>query len=163
MHLLLESTKDYWVPEDPLERSKLPLYKTIPAAKLKELTLANSYPQKDSYINWHRSHGDLGSSRFSLLDQINKSNVKDLEVAWIYRSSDATEYQDRPSLHSPQRRAYSAPDHGASVIQANPVIANGVMYVPTPGHSIAAVNASNGEEIWKFKSPERLPAYRGLI
>jgi quinoprotein glucose dehydrogenase len=139
---LISSNEDYWVPEDPLVRFKLPLYKTIPAAKLNELTPANGYPQEDSYINWHRSHGDLGSSRFSLLDQINKSNVKDLEVAWIYRSKESD---------------------GATVIQANPVIANGVMYIPTPGHSIAAIDASNGEEIWKFKSPARNPALRGLI
>jgi quinoprotein glucose dehydrogenase len=131
--------------EDAAARQKLPLYKTIAAAQPGELTRANGYPKRDSYINWHRSHGDMGSSRYSLLDQINRSNVKDLQVAWIYRSGDGT------------------PEIKVTPIEASPVIANGVIYTPTPGHFIAAVNAMTGKEIWRFKSPENFPAKRGLI
>lgn len=137
--ILVALNEDYWKPEDSLERLQLPMYRTIPAARVSELTAASGYSKNDEYRNWHRSHGDLGSSRYSLLDQINRSNVRDLEVSWIYRSGD-----------------------GASAIQANPVIANGIMYVPTPGHSIVAVDASTGKELWRFRSPEKSPALRGM-
>lgn len=56
-------------------------YQTIPAAPAAELTpsiaTAASYSGKD----WARSHGDHSSSRYSTLNQINRSNVKDLQVA----------------------------------------------------------------------------------
>jgi quinoprotein glucose dehydrogenase len=138
--ILVALNEDYWAPEDPRERLQLPMYRILPAAAVSELTAASGYPTNDEYRHWHRSHGGLGSSRYSLLDQINRANVKDLEVSWIYRSGD-----------------------GAASIQANPVIADGVMYVPTPGHSIVAVDASNGRELWRFKSPETFPAVRGLV
>ena len=76
--VLIKFNKKYWVVEDPVARANLPLFKTIPKARKDELTIANGFPKSDSYINWHRSHGDMGSSRYSLLSQINKENVKTL-------------------------------------------------------------------------------------
>jgi quinoprotein glucose dehydrogenase len=147
--LIRENYKDqYWKVEDAISRSHLPMYKIITAAKAEELTPANGLPKPADYINWHRSHGDGTSSRYSLLEQINKTNVKDLEVAWTYHSRD-----------------------GTASIQSNPVIANGVLYTPTGGHAIAAIDAASGKELWKFKIPEDQiengiggePARRGLV
>jgi quinoprotein glucose dehydrogenase len=126
--------------QDAKERVKLPLYKTIPGASESEVTTANGFPKKDAYINWHRSHGDSSSSKYSLLDQINTSNVKDLKVAWVYKSKD-----------------------GLNKIQSNPVIAEGMMFTPTGGHFMVAVNAVTGKEIWRFKAPKKFPAKRGLV
>jgi len=130
---------DYWAVEDAAARAKLPPFQVIPAAKPGELTPANGFPKDDTFRNWSRSHGDNGSARFSALTQINKANVGQLTEAWVYRSGD-----------------------GKGNIQCNPVIVNGVMYVPTVGQHIAAVDATNGKELWRFK-PEGRPAYRGLI
>src|SRR2546423_9060188 len=67
------STKrDYWAVEDAKAREKLPLYKTIPAAKPEELTPANGYPKPETFLTWHRSHGDNGGMRYSALKQINR-------------------------------------------------------------------------------------------
>jgi len=129
----------YWTVEDAAAREKLPLYQTIPAAKPDELTAANGLPKRDVYRTWHRSHGDEGGTRFSALDQINRQNVTNLQVAWTYHSRD-----------------------GSNNIQCNPIIANGVMFAPTPGKHIVAVNAETGVELWRFK-PEGRPAFRGLI
>ena len=63
---------DYWAVEDPKEREKLPLYKIIPAAKPDELTPANGYPKPETFLTWHRSHGDNGGMRYSALSQINR-------------------------------------------------------------------------------------------
>jgi quinoprotein glucose dehydrogenase len=131
--------RDYWAVEDAAEREKLPLYQTIPAARPEELTVANGCPSRETYRNWNRSHGDNGGTRFSALDQINRQNVTNLQVAWTYHTGD-----------------------GKDNIQCNPIVVRGVMYAPSPGKHIVAVDAGTGQEIWRFK-PEGRPAFRGLI
>src|SRR3974390_2241954 len=54
---------DYWAIENAAEREKLPLYKTIPAARPEELTPANGCPKAETFLTWHRSHGDNGGMR----------------------------------------------------------------------------------------------------
>ena len=130
---------DYWAVEDATARARLPLYQVIPAAEAGELTPHNGFPKPDSYRSWTRSHGDGGSSRFSALTQINRSNVKSLQPAWTYHSKD-----------------------GSGNIQCNPVIVGGVMFAPTVGQYVVAVDAATGVEKWRFK-PEGRPAFRGLL
>lgn len=134
-----DSQSSYWSVEDPHEREKLPLYQTIPAARPEELTPANGLPKRESFLSWQRSHGDNGGRRYSALAQINRQSVTNLQVAWTYHSRDGSNY-----------------------IQCNPIIADGVMFGPTPGKQIVALNAAAGRELWRFK-PEGKPAFRGLI
>jgi len=134
-----EVPSKYWAVEDPKEREKLPLYQTIPAATPEDLTPANGFPKRETYLTWHRSHGDNGGTRFSALDQINRQNVTNLQVAWTYHSQDGSNY-----------------------IQCNPIVVDGVMFGPTPGKHIVAVNAATGAELWRYK-PDGKPAFRGLI
>jgi glucose dehydrogenase len=89
--------------------------------------------------DWARSNGDNAASRFSSLDQINRRNVKDLQVAWTYHSGD-----------------------GKGGLEANPVIVNGVLYGPTPGGRVVALDAATGRELWRFQ-PDGRPAFRGLV
>ena len=56
---------DYWAVEDAQERERLPLYQVIPAARPEELTPANGWPKRGTYLTWHRSHGDNGGTRYS--------------------------------------------------------------------------------------------------
>src|SRR6267142_1801077 len=130
---------DYWAVEDPKEREKLPLYKIIPASKPDELTPANGCPKPETFLTWHRSHGDNGGMRYSALDQINRQNVTHLQQAWIYHSMD-----------------------GSNNLQCNPIIVRGIMIAPTPGNFMVGINGENGKELWRFK-PEGRPAFRGLI
>src|SRR5260370_31159419 len=58
------TNRDYWAIEDAKEREKLPLYRTIPAAHPDELTPANGYPKPETFLTWHRSHGDNGGVRY---------------------------------------------------------------------------------------------------
>ena len=44
--------------------------------------------------------GDNSSSRFPALDQINRSNVKKLKVAWTYRSGDSSWFSMKSLLVS---------------------------------------------------------------
>ena len=131
----------YWAVEDAAAREKLPLYLTIPAANPNELTPANGYPKRKTFLTWQRSQGDNGGMRYSALDQVNRQNVTNLQVAWIYHSKD-----------------------GSNNIQCNPIIVRGVMIVPTPGQFVVCVNAENGRELWRFNPEgESRPAFRGLI
>ncbi len=130
----------YWSVEDPAERAKLPEYVTIPAARPEELTPSNGFPKADTYRQWTRSHGDAGAARYGGFDQINRDNVGKLKVAWTYHSGD-----------------------GRGNIQCNPVIVDGVMYAPTVGNHVVAINAETGVEIWRYKPVSGRPAHRGLL
>lgn len=115
-------------------------YRTIPAAADKELTPSLAAASASNHDTWYRSNGDNASTRYSSLKQINTHNVKNLKVAWIYHSGD-----------------------GAGNIECNPVIANGIMYAPTPGNHVVAINAATGRELWRF-APAGVPtALRGLL
>ncbi|CAG0969135.1 partial Alcohol dehydrogenase (quinone), dehydrogenase subunit, partial [Gammaproteobacteria bacterium] len=129
---------DYWAVEDAAARERLPRYEVIPAARPEELTPANGYPRRETYLRWQRSHGDNGGTRYSALTQINRHTVTNLAVAWTYHARDAS-----------------------NNIQCNPIIVDGVMFAPTPGKHVVAVDAATGVERWRFK-PEGRPAFRGL-
>jgi quinoprotein glucose dehydrogenase len=129
---------DYWAIEGAKAREKLPLYKTIPAAKPAELTPHNGWPAAESYRTWARSHSGDANERYSALTQINRANVKQLEVVWTFHSGD-----------------------GKGNIQCNPVIVRGVMFAPTVGEHLVALDAATGKELWRFK-PDGRPAFRGI-
>lgn len=133
--------------EDPDKRASLPEFKWIPAAAEDELTDGRSEPKAKDFVNWTRSYGDNGARRYSALDQINRSNVAQLTVAWTYHSKD-----------------------GKGNIQCNPIIVDGIMYAPTVGRCIVAVDARSGKELWRYQveRPARIgladaPARRGLL
>ncbi len=118
----------------------LPEYLEEAGADPATLTPSNGYPKGETYKNWHRSHGDATSSRFSSLDQIDRRNVRDLRLAWTYHSND-----------------------GAGDVQCNPIVVDGVMYAPTAGDHLVAINAETGKEIWRFDPAGRETARRGLV
>jgi len=125
--------------EDAAERSRLPEYVDVPAAPTEELTPALPPDPSDQHVEWARSQSDAANTRYSALDQITKENVSTLEPAWTYHSGD-----------------------GNGSVQCTPVIVNGVMYAPTSGNHVVALEAETGHEIWRFKAPGR-PAQRGLV
>jgi quinoprotein glucose dehydrogenase len=130
--------------EDAAARAALPEFMTIPAALPDELSPATAI-DREQFGRWTRSHGDNGARRYSALRQINKENVRELEVAWTFRAGD-----------------------GLANIQCTPVVVDGVLYAPTPGKALVALDAATGVERWRRGFPElrnRLqdtPARRGL-
>ncbi len=88
--------------------------------------------------NWKRSHGGNSNTRYSKLDQIDRGNVHQLQVAWIYQSG-----------------------KGSGNIQCNPIAVEGTIYTPTPDGSIVAIDGRSGTEIWRFQA-EGIVAHRGL-
>jgi quinoprotein glucose dehydrogenase len=92
---------------------------------------------QQDHKSWREYGGGLDSSHFVALDQITKSNVNRLEVAWIYPTGD--------------NRSYIF----------NPIVIDNVMYVLARNSSLVALDASTGKEIWIH---ENLPglASRGI-
>ncbi|HLF33076.1 MAG TPA: PQQ-binding-like beta-propeller repeat protein [Cyclobacteriaceae bacterium] len=82
--------------------------------------------------DWKYYQGDLGRNQYSVLDRINVSNVRRLEVAWTYHTGDL----------SPE---------GRTQIQCNPIIVGGVLYATTPKLDCFALDAATGKEIWRFR------------
>ncbi len=85
---------------------------------------------------WRTYGGDLASTRYSPLDQINASNFNKLEVAWRFKTDNLGE---RPEFN----------------LQSTPLVANGVLY-STGGtrRAVVALNAATGELKWMYSLDE---------
>lgn len=133
--------KEFWKPEDPTIREKLPKILKISGKKDNFLPGTKIEEIEKNFSNWPRSHGGFTSMRFSSLKKINKNNVKKLKLAWIYNSKD-----------------------GKMGMQANPVVYDGLIYAPTPGGHIVCLDGATGKEIWKYKAKRGYAiAKRGLL
>lgn len=95
----------------------------------------------NNFSDWAIVGGDRGVTHYSNLDQINTSNVSQLEVAWTYRTGDT--------------RDDSSKYWGGSTIQANPIIINGIIYCTTPTLQLVALNARDGQELWRFNAHQK--------
>ena len=60
-------------------------------------------PVYGAQSDWPQYAGDEGGSRYSHLDQINRENIKDLEVAWTYKTGHLDRVpEERHCLSQPQ-------------------------------------------------------------
>jgi quinoprotein glucose dehydrogenase len=81
--------------------------------------------------DWPCVGGDPGCQRWSELSEINRENVDQLEVAWVYHTRE-------PDGSKPGR------------IECTPIVVDGVMYVTTGLLRVVALRADTGEQLWKF-------------
>ncbi len=77
-------------------------------------------------LDWPAYLGDKARSLYSPLQQINRTNVAQLKVAWTYDTGDKGEYQ------------------------ANNLIVAGVLYTASPTRKVIALDAATGRELWKW-------------
>ena len=100
---------------------------------------------------WRTFGGDTGSTKYSPLDQIDKDNVADLEIAWRWQSIDGQFDLERlpeeyPNLQVPNDIA----NVRVSSLKAAPLMVDGVLYISTPFSQAAAIDAASGETLWTF-------------
>ena len=86
--------------------------------------------KQDPYTIWETYQGDPGSNQYSSLGQINKGNVDQLKVAWVYQTGDSLGQQ--------------------SQIQCNPIIVDDILYATSPAIKLIALHAATGELLWEF-------------
>lgn len=83
---------------------------------------------------WHQYGRTALGQRFSPLDQINTENVSTLQVAWQYQTGDV-----------------KLPDDvGETTYQVTPLKVGNTLYLCTPHNWAIALDATTGEEKWKF-------------
>ncbi len=100
-------------------------------------TSKSDQPSYKTGKNYPVYGGNKAGNRYSPLDQINKGNVKNLEVAWMYN---ATKPIDPNGSGSGWNRQ----------IQCQPIVVDEVLYGTTPELYLFALKAGTGEELWKF-------------
>ena len=97
-------------------------------------------PAPGNWLNWRRTDNAWG---YSPLDQINRQNVTQLQLAW----------------------SWAMDDTGAN--EATPLVYDGIMYLPNPRGVIQALDAATGDLIWQYrpaaaKAAEGSDAGRGI-
>lgn len=78
--------------------------------------------------NWTHVGQDPGGTKYSTLDQINTSNVKNLQKAWTFHTGDKSGF-----------------------FESTPLVVDGTMYV-TAQNGVYALDAQTGTQLWKFES-----------
>ena len=87
---------------------------------------------------WRYLGGDSGHTRFSPLDQINRTNFSELEQAWVWRSDN----------FGPNVDYFS---------RSTPIYVDGMLYsVATPRRQVIAMDPATGENLWTFREPQTI-------
>src|SRR5216110_756359 len=88
--------------------------------------IAVQTPKSGPSVNWALHNFDLAGSRYSTLDQINRSNVKTLTPRWLFQTGIIDGVSN----------------------QTTPIVVDGVMYVTDPRGSVYALDAADGHVLW---------------
>jgi quinoprotein glucose dehydrogenase len=91
--------------------------------------------QSPEASDWGYYGGDIFGERYSNLDQINRSNVSRLQVAWIYRTGELGE-----GFASADRLTF----------EATPILAFGMLYLSTATDVVVALDPMTGRPRWRF-------------
>ena len=78
--------------------------------------------------DWLIYRGNYQGWGYSTLDQVNKTNVKTLQLIWARVME--------PGIN-----------------QATPLVYNGVMFLGNPNDVIQAIDAANGDLLWEYRQP----------
>src|ERR1700754_2679103 len=96
------------------------------AVKISPVTQDQLNTAAKSTENFLLTNGNYAQTRFHPAKQINRDNVKNLRVAWIFQT------QVKESL------------------ETSPIVVDGVMYVTTSFSHVYAIDAKTGEQLWHY-------------
>ena len=80
-------------------------------------------PDDGDWLIYRRTYDSQG---YSPLDRIDRSNVGDLRLAWVWSMTDGTN-------------------------QPTPLVHDGIMYLANPGNVIQALDAAEGNLLWEYR------------
>jgi len=105
-----------------------------------ELTLPGS--------GWANYGNDSGGHRYSSADQIDTTNVSELEVAWLYSTGDLS---NKPVAIR------------ESIAEATPILVDDALVFCTPFNEVIALDPGSGEELWRFDARIDLDQRHALV
>lgn len=83
---------------------------------------------------WLTYSGSLDGRRYSPLAEITPANVSQLQLQWVHQF-----------------------DSSEPIIEATPLVVNGIIFTTEPPSSVVALDASSGQVIWRYS--RSLPTY----
>ena len=94
-------------------------------------------PPPDDWLMYRRTYDGWG---YSPLDQITRTNVHELSLAWVWAMGDGTN-------------------------QPTPLVHDGVMFLANPGNVVQALDARTGDVIWEYarEFPEQFQRRTGPL
>jgi quinoprotein glucose dehydrogenase len=95
---------------------------------------------------WPSYAGAPGGGQYSPLAQIDRNNVGRLHVAWSFRTG-----EDGAGMY---RR-------GSLTFEANPLMVDGRLYIPTATGKLFALDPATGKPVWTFDAKINRHAYYG--
>jgi quinoprotein glucose dehydrogenase len=84
---------------------------------------------------WAFYGGDQASTKYSGLDQINRTNVRNLKVAWEWKTGE-----------TPLKEYGTSP----GVFEVTPLMIGGRLYLSTPYNRVVALEPETGRQIWDY-------------
>ena len=93
-----------------------------------------AHAQSPDASDWGYYGGDIYGNRFSSLDQIDRNNVAQLEVAWEYHTRELGE-------------GFASADK--LTFESTPVLAFGMLYLETATNIVIALDPETGKERWR--------------
>jgi PQQ-dependent dehydrogenase (methanol/ethanol family) len=101
---------------------------SLPAGGVTADRLANADAEPH---NWLMYWGNYQATHYSALEQIATANIKRLGTEWTFQMP------------------------GGSVLEATPIVVDGLMYVTEPGF-VVALDARTGRQIWRYARPQKV-------
>ena len=88
-----------------------------------------------SVQEWPFYGGDQAGTKYSPLDQINRDNVRNLQVAWTWKTGEGPreEFKTFPGM-----------------FETTPLMIGGALYLSTPYNRVVALDADSGRERWSY-------------
>jgi alcohol dehydrogenase (cytochrome c) len=129
----------YPQPANPPPANAQPTNPQPANAQLANPQPVNAQPTTAQKMDWPFYGNDIGGMHYADVDQINPSNVAQLQPAWI--------------LHTGVMSATSS-------FESQPLVVDGTMYVSSPHDHVFALDAASGEIKWTY-NPD-LPPLQNL-
>lgn len=87
--------------------------------------------------SWPCYGQDPGGKRFSALKQINDKNVRELSVAWTFRTGELATYAGTDALDK-------------AAFEATPILIGRTLFFSTPSDRVFAIDAASGQQRWVY-------------
>ncbi len=98
--------------------------------KIYETSRIPNTQESTAFLEWKNYAGDLGASKFSEGNLINKSNARFLKTAW--------------SVMSPDNSIVTATGTKVQINQSTPIMANGNLYATTALNQVISISPVAG-------------------